>query len=1190
MSLSHFILRSCSFCAMGLVERFVAFLSIMSQVATLATFLQSNIFFSRWKGPILIFICPPERPSVKRGKNFHFRKCVLFLPGTRMEEDEGELLLWKSNSASQSMVSVTIGRVMVTLLAARPKKLHDAVSALSPDHRHKASSLDSLDQSLWFLHQYVKDAVQNHASLDEILIPMLEHTLRFKDKNWQRGGQVMVLLNWLFLDELIFRTLIKNLADIIVRKDDRYVALGWCILVRSLVEFESVPCELSLNGLRERYNDMLKVLCPCIPRLTCILSKRSILQEGFELPSRLSVCAADCVVSLTNALTAKSEVQTRQKRLNVSSSYQQVTFFSNAVDDQREKPISSSSKDSDSDMEYLLWHQLKDLVILVQRLLAWSRKSRPLHAKGLEQVLKWLHEINLHYGNFQNEAGKAKSKIPRTGALVLSSCWRHYSILLFLEDCRFSQHYEEWLNQYLSGIQYYSGHRTGESIGNKDGRETTIFFLNCICLLLGRLDSKRFESTISEYGTQICQVLLLQFHSTDEDVIDEVVSIFKAVFLNSKFSSGGNITDTWQLDVVMPLLLNLLDERDVTTRAVIILIAESCLMSRDGQFLLEVFKRFDSDSIMQRRNAIDVISEIVQMSSNTRNLLTQSAWQDTANQLIKCLEDEEILIRKQAADLLPCVDPTLFLPSLVRLVYSSNDKVLASAREALIGVLKCHNQNIGAIFMLLDCVSDFALNTTLPNTGDNSQGSKLQSDRVLSLIPQWSQSVQDWKFLIGQLIDKLFEEPSNAVLVRFLSIINDHLVKAIDVILKRILSYVKGQKEIDECFYTKQESQEEDISLSVQQFLFERLCPLLVIRMLPLEVFNDLSMSIMYGQLPNRSIMHDMDIVDHTCVAALLLNRAFSKFEFDDVRKLAAELCGRIHPQVLYPFVSSILEDAASSHNIPRIKACLFSMCTSLVVRGQHNFSHFDMFEIAKTLEVILSWPSQNGDEVSKLQHGCIDCMALMICAELQAPDSCSTSNLETIDIDKKGHASLKGSILGYVINQLINGTNELVSTNLDKSDNTSDNSTPLSLRLCMANVFISACQKLSDSRKRRFTRKVLPHLISFVEVTSTQVDIRAACIGVIFSAVYHLKSAILPYANDIFRVSLNALKNGPEKERIAGAKLMVSLMSSEDPILECISGGLLEARDVLSSVSSLDPSIEVQQICQKMLQCLLSP
>lgn len=61
---------------------------------------------------------------------------------------------------------------------------------------------------------------------------------------------------------------------------------------------------------------------------------------------------------------------------------------------------------------------------------------------------------------------------------------------------------------------------------------------------------------------------------------------------------------------------------------------------------------------------------------------------------------------------------------------------------------------------------------------------------------------------------------------------------------------------IDECFYSKQDNQDEDMSLSVQQSLFERLCPLLVIRMLPLEVFNDLSMSVMYGQLPNRAIVH----------------------------------------------------------------------------------------------------------------------------------------------------------------------------------------------------------------------------------------------------------------------------------------------------------------------------------------------
>ncbi|KAK1401295.1 hypothetical protein POM88_000900 [Heracleum sosnowskyi] len=31
------------------------------------------------------------------------------------------------------------------------------------------------------------------------------------------------------------------------------------------------------------------------------------------------------------------------------------------------------------------------------------------------------------------------------------------------------------------------------------------------------------------------------------------------------------------------------------------------------------------------------------------------------------------------------------------------------------------------------------------------------------------------------------------------------------------------------------------------------------------------------------------------CVASLLLNRAFNRLEYEDIRKLAAELCGRIH-------------------------------------------------------------------------------------------------------------------------------------------------------------------------------------------------------------------------------------------------------------------------------------------------------
>lgn len=60
-------------------------------------------------------------------------------------------------------------------------------------------------------------------------------------------------------------------------------------------------------------------------------------------------------------------------------------------------------------------------------------------------------------------------------------------------------------------------------------------------------------------------------------------------------------------------------------------------------------------------------------------------------------------------------------------------------------------------------------------------------------------------------------------------------------------------------------------------------------------------------------------------------------------------------------------------------------------------------------------------------------------------------------------------------------------------------------------------------------------------------------------------------------------------QERMAGAKLLGSLMASDDAILETISGGLVEARSILSSISSTDPSVELRQVCGKLLACLIS-
>ncbi|KAK9941679.1 hypothetical protein M0R45_007376 [Rubus argutus] len=402
--------------------------------------------------------------------------------------------------------------------------------------------------------------------------------------------------------------------------------------------------------------------------------------------------------------------------------------------------------------------------------------------------------------------------------------------------------------------------------------------------------------------------------------------------------------------------------------------------------------------------------------------------QDIAKHLLELLEDEEIAIREQASNLLPLIDPSLVLPALVNLIYL---RMKDCNQLPVMPVLGCSNVIARMLKLYVCCL------TVL--------GSKLESDQVLRLIPEWSKSVQSWNFLIEPLIEKMFAEPSNANIVRFLSHISEHLAEAADVIISCVLLHAKRCKEMVESSFSRLECQtyKIDDSENMQQTLFEHLCPLLIIKMLPLRVFNDLDSTIIYDQLFNPGIVHDcryINAIDQDSVTALLLKRTFCEFEFNDVWKLAAELCGRIHPQVLIPIICTQLEYATGSQDTLKIKACLFSVCTSLVVRGRESLSHPGILKIRKTLETMLLWPSLDGDEAD---------------------------------------AASRNSFLIYVINQLKQDKDLPVSkSNLDDVKCTTEVPVPLSYYLCMANVLISACQKISDSGKKPFARRTLPRLM----------------------------------------------------------------------------------------------------------------
>lgn len=264
-------------------------------------------------------------------------------------------------------------------------------------------------------------------------------------------------------------------------------------------------------------------------------------------------------------------------------------------------------------------------------------------------------------------------------------------------------------------------------------------------------------------------------------------------------------------------------------------------------------------------------------------------------------------------------------------------------------------------------------------------------------------------------------------------------------------------------------------------------------------------------------------------------------------------------------------------------------------IRAWDSVSHPDVTKIIRVLQAILLWPSVDGDEVSKVQHGCIDCLALMICAELQAPktvrSSASVKSYFTQNasvIQNSGGVISGRSILAVVIDNLTNDEGKTGFTSELVEDTAHKTHFSVSFRLCMANVLISTCQKLPESVKKAFAQKTLPRLIHLSQVVQ-DAEIRAACVQVLFSASCHLKLAIFPYGQDLLKVSFSSLRKETEQERMVGARLMASLMASDDAVIESISGGLLEARSILLHISTSDPSPQLRQICQQLLGCLTS-
>lgn len=97
------------------------------------------------------------------------------------------------------------------------------------------------------------------------------------------------------------------------------------------------------------------------------------MQEGFELPTRLAVAAADFILSLTVALTRKdppsNNITKKQQSSFVSSKHQPSKLLHAATNDRDENaPRETSELSHTLDLKLLLWNNLNELITLVKKL------------------------------------------------------------------------------------------------------------------------------------------------------------------------------------------------------------------------------------------------------------------------------------------------------------------------------------------------------------------------------------------------------------------------------------------------------------------------------------------------------------------------------------------------------------------------------------------------------------------------------------------------------------------------------------------------------------------------------------------------------------------------------------------------------------------------------------------------------
>ena len=396
-----------------------------------------------------------------------------------------------------------------------------------------------------------------------------------------------------------------------------------------------------------------------------------------------------------------------------------------------------------------------------------------------------------------------------------------------------------------------------------------------------------------------------------------------------------------------------------------------------AEVLQQLFGVIDCDIVQQRANVLGVLLGMVEQPAADSKGLPSKFKEQLATMLLERLADDDLSLRHEAAKILARVDPVYSVPQLCEKLVSSNERVRSAADKTLVHMLTGSPDPTWIATMLINAARTAEAPKAPLHPGDigaissfasrdcaSSPDAEKKVSRIMRVFELWANSdkvsTTTWRTkLIPFVVDGVLSSPKDGTWVQFASQLAERMGGAdcAPSLLKSVLHVLHRQPKLDASALDNDNGGE-----LTNLLLFQRLSPLLLLRMLPFNAFGSTLVVSQHEAMPSSDDsvapgqMRGVSLPQQGSLFDVLFARTTTELEFDQVRRVAAELLSRLPADKVFPRVLARLEDKvrepSSLKADPTVaKVLVFVLCSGIGVQLANSAANGGKMNVTATTQ-----------------------------------------------------------------------------------------------------------------------------------------------------------------------------------------------------------------------------------------------